>query len=987
MAENENELYLPIYVRAYARVVEEKPRFGSGKREPEPPRWARTALVIDFETTTNLEQQLNFGWYRWCELQPDGNYVCVEEGICYANDLDRKSVRLLHEFCHKKKADAAPGEARQIKLFTRDEFVDGPLWDIIRAGGVIVGHNLAFDISRLAFKYGIAKGRDAGWSLSIFGEKVGTRIEDRPFRPRVVVTPKDSHAAFFRLAGGYKRGQRPEWPVKKGRFIDTATLVFALRNAHMSLKAACKEFKTLHQKIEDHKPEGKVTPDEIRYARQDVACTVDLLNAVKREYDSFKLTEPPEKIVSTASITKALLKDMGLVPPKDKFPLSDKVLGRATQAYFGGRTESRIRLTDVPCVYYDATSEYPTSAALLGIWNLLRARTIQVQDCTQEVQQLLDSLTLDQLLDKKTWSKLGFFAKIKPAGDIVPVRAPYDEESRTIGINHLYSDELWFAGPDLAASKVLNDNKAPEILEAFRLVPHGTQRGFKQVKLGKRDFNPSREDFFVRIIEERQALKHTDKHHPHVLMLKIVANALYGSFAELNSQSFSRNLIKHVEVFSGDCESFITKSEKLEVPGFYHFMPAAGLITSGGRLLLVIFETLVKQAGGHHAMMDTDSVIVVSGEAGGLIPCKNGTEQMSDGRQAVRALTWKQADEIAQRFDRLNPYNPKIIPHLFKKEDCNFDANGRQVELRYFGISSKRYVCFRGEPTNPVIVKPSQHGVGVYFKPDQRKRYKPPDCLDDHDYPQSIIDDWLWVLREHFDPELNQFNEHPFADHVSMRKVRITTPRELAALRKLNPKVFPFNFGISPVIHSPEDVVLVAPMNDNPKKWRKLEYVDIHTGRKYRLFDSLGSAIERTSDALPQTYVHALGQFLRHPESKYRSGNADGLLSRWIIRAIGEPHKVGKEVERKREQGDDIANILMEPPIEYVRVRYETTKPLDAVVIEKLKNNFSISELARKTDLKRDTVRKALRGEPIWKQSRQKLLKAYQELKYKTHRS
>jgi hypothetical protein len=608
MAEN-RELRLPVYVRAHTRVVEEeKPHPTRKTNEPEPPRWAHTALVLDFETTTNLEQQLNFGFYRWCELQADGTYVCVEEGVCYSNALDRKSLRLLGDFCRKHKADMPRRETKRIKLFTRNEFVNGPLWDIIRAGGVIVGHNVAFDISRLAFRYGVAKGRDAGWSLSLFGIREGDEMQDRPFRPRIVVTPKDSHTAFFRLAGGYKPGTRPDWPVRRGRFLDTGHMAFALRNAHLGLKAACQQFKTSHQKI-DHEPTGRVTSKEIRYARQDVACTVDLLNAEKREYDSFGLSEHPEKIISTASITKSLLKDINLVPPQVKFPLSDKVLGRAAQAYYGGRTETRIRHTDVPCAYYDATSEYPTAAVLLGIWSLLRAKEIEVQDCTVEVRRILQSLTLEQLFDKKTWPNLAFFAKIRPQGDVLTVRALYDGKSATIGINHFYSDiPFYYSGPDLAGSKILS-GRVPEVIEAFRLVPRGIQADLKQIAIGKRLFDPITRDLFLHIIEERQRLKKYDKHHPHVLMLKIVANALYGVFAELNSQSFSHNLTKQIQVFSGDFEPFITKSDKIETPGLYHFMPAASLITAGGRCLLAMFEALVRQAGGQWAMTDTDSLI------------------------------------------------------------------------------------------------------------------------------------------------------------------------------------------------------------------------------------------------------------------------------------------------------------------------------------------------------------------------------------------
>jgi len=212
-----------------------------------------------------------------------------------------------------------------------------------------------------------------------------------------------------------------------------------------------------------------------------------------------------------------------------------------------------------------------------------------------------------------------------------------------------------------------------------------------------------------------------------------------------------------------------------------------------------------------------------------------------------------------------------------------------------------------------------------------------------------------------------------------MRKVRISTPRELRALRLLNPRVFPFNFAISPVLQGNKDLVLVTPMNNHPEQWRNLEYVDIHTGQKYRLLNSLGRNVEEPNP-LPQTYGAALQQFLRHPESKY-AGDV-GLLTRWTIRATGEPHLLGKEVERRREQGDDIANVLMEAPIEYVRIRYRTTAPLSLIVIEVLKHHSSIKELARKTGLGKNVIRRALRGKPIWKGTREILMRVYQDLKY-----
>src|SRR5260370_16913518 len=70
-------------------------------------------------------------------------------------------------------------------------------------------------------------------------------------------------------------------------------MTYAQRGRHFTLKDACKEFRTKHQKI-DHEPTGQITLEEIRYCRRDAVCTLELLNALKREYDSFPISLQPE---------------------------------------------------------------------------------------------------------------------------------------------------------------------------------------------------------------------------------------------------------------------------------------------------------------------------------------------------------------------------------------------------------------------------------------------------------------------------------------------------------------------------------------------------------------------------------------------------------------------------------------------------------------------------------------------------------------------
>ena len=162
-------------------------------------------------------------------------------------------------------------------------------------------------------------------------------------------------------------------------------------------------------------------------------------------------------------------------------------------------------------------------------------------------------------------------------------------------------------GPDLAAATLLGNR--PKILKAFKIVPSGPQPGMKSVAIGSRRFNPTADDFFVAVIEERQKL---DYSHPHYLLLKIIANSLYGIFAELNKYEFGKNNAKQLVVFSGE-HKFKQKTFILEKPGRWQFAPAAALITAGGRLMLAILERMVANKGGTYLLTDTDSMLIVAG--------------------------------------------------------------------------------------------------------------------------------------------------------------------------------------------------------------------------------------------------------------------------------------------------------------------------------------------------------------------------------------
>jgi len=128
----------------------------------------------------------------------------------------------------------------------------------------------------------------------------------------------------------------------------------------------------------------------------------------------------------------------------------------------------------------------------------------------------------------------------------------------------------------------------------------------------------------------------------------------------------------------------------IERQGRWYFPPLASLITACGRLLLAMLERCVIDEGGSYLFSDTDSLCIVASQHGGLVPCAGGAYTISDGRAAVKALKWKQVDDIAARFGKLNPYNPDLVPHLLKIEDINHvDADPRKPLRQLFGYGKR----------------------------------------------------------------------------------------------------------------------------------------------------------------------------------------------------------------------------------------------------------------------------------------------------------
>jgi len=963
----------PIFLRVHTRVKDEKERGDRQGRLHD--QWANFAMVLDCETTTDIRQDLNFLWWRFCELK-QGSYICQQEGVVYADQLPEASVNLIRTFANSHQAQVEDGCPEEIVVESRTQFVTGKFWEALQAGAAIVCFNAPFDLSRLALEFPKAQKKNTGWSMVLWKYRGGRE----KLKPKLGIKPKDSRSAFISLAGGDPRNR----VIYRGRFLDLSVLCWALRNKHLTLDAALHSF-GLKGKME-HEPTGRVTNKELAYGRRDVERTVALLNVTKREYDGFALDLPPEQAFSAASITKAFLDKMRIKQPSQKFALPDKILGDCMQAYYGGRSEIRIRHQEVPVVVCDTTSEYPSVAGLLDLWPLLTAADVQVEECTEEARNALAGVNIKNILKPQKWLELAFFASIKPSGDVLPVRALYNETGDTnIGLNPLTSAEpIWYAGPDLAASSLLT-KRAPEIIEAFKLVPRDVQDGMKDALIGTRTIYPQTDDFFRVVIEERKKLP---KSHPHYLLLKIIANALYGIFAELNKSEYGKNAAKDLVVFSGDHQHEET-TVIVECPGRFQFSPAAALITAGGRLMLAILERLVQAQRGAYLLTDTDSMLFVASKNGELVPCPGGPHKMADGTPAIKAMTWKQVDTICTKLNRLNPYDPKVIADILKVEDCNRDRTGKQHQLYGLAVSAKRYVVYAKKKNKIDIIKPSEHGLGIVFVPDKRKRYKPVDCADrETDYARWIVEAWDRLLIDHFrnvrDPE-NALLLRPlwFDNLPAMMRVRVTTPKVLRALRKRDPGAAkPYNFAHSPILVQPvPDCTLVAPASKDSSQWLTRDYTEIHSGETVKL----GS--EYNGKALtPQTLAGIIWRHYLHPEDKSLSPDGEpceaytrGLLLRRPIQAMTPFNFIGKEIERRTQEGEDLILLENTSPIQYRPRQTPRTRAADPRLIERARH-LGLRKLMRESGTSQHAVERFLRNERVHPATRKRLQQAIERL-------
>jgi hypothetical protein len=909
-----------------------------------------------------------FGFYRICRLVSD-TYLCESEGIVYSEAITREELNQIGTFV----LDELPAvEVKQFPPKTRlqvhrsfPDFMTKVFWPAVRKGWLIVGFNLAFDLSRLS--RGWRRSRKGGFRLILSLQlDYKTRTwKSHPYRPEINIDAKDARTTF--ITRGTPRFRKDEWQ-NPGRFLDVGTLLFSLFDKHASLDQWCVEFQKKGYAIDRklaHEPSGRVTQEELRYCRQDVKVTQQLLNAAKQEFDVHPLPNLlPDKAYSPASLAKDYMREMNIIEPRDKFEVSDEILGIAMQAYFGGRAEAHIRRTRVPVMRLDFVSQYCTVNTLLRNWEVLTAGSVEFPDATNDVRQLLDMVARkpDLCFKQQLWPQFRFFALIRPDHDILPVRAAYNDKEvdrLNIGLNYLTSEEpIWFAGPDVISSILLNGGKVPRILKAIRVAPVGQQAGLNPVHLlGKIRVDPKQDDFYKHVVEQKEAHKADANLRKG---LKCIGNAgAYGPLVELNELRESTDV--ELNVYSGE-HYHQQRIREREVPGPFYFPPVASLITAGGRLLLALAEKCVTDAGGVYLFCDTDSLCIVANEkvrvSRGGARADLAYVEGADAREfaPVPCLHRDRVIEISERFESLNPYS--FGGTILKIEDVNYidgDPSKGSRDLYGYAISAKRYCLFEGKQIRK-IVDAKAHGIGYLMNPLRRK--------GDDQGDQFAAAFWRKVLQN--EGIALKTDDPDWLDRPAMMRIPVSSPAVVGRLKEF---CKPYDFVLAPVIREgdlqlaeeAEKPILVTRFNKDSDEWSAGTYYNVRSGEAY----SITTGESGTGNVIPvRSYRSVVNAYVNNAESKFNGPDGNqchpwtrGTLQRMHV--VGREHRYcGKEFKRKLEQGP------VDHEVEFRCKVYESGRVVaDPETLRQL-SRFSERQIRAGTGLRRDTIRLIRHGGP-----------------------
>jgi hypothetical protein len=315
------------------------------------PRLPPSVVVLDTETVENIALDFEFGCYSYCELE-DGSYVSREDGILFHDDLPLKFERAIRRYAECPPAHLGELPQVQIRVRTRADFVKNVLWPTLRTGGSMVGLNLGFDLSRISVHHASKRdGKTFKFFICDYLDKKTGKRKPSSVVPAITRKSIDSKKSFYGLQFSFPC--KPDGtPVvsdeeiaefRRSRFIDVRTVAASLTNESHSLASLCRAFNAPPDIAKLKYVPGPITSEKIRYCRQDVKATLWALNTLAAEFLRHPIDLAIDRAYSPVSLAKSYLDKMNIIPPQEKFNIPSEIQAAAMEAFYAGRTETRIR--------------------------------------------------------------------------------------------------------------------------------------------------------------------------------------------------------------------------------------------------------------------------------------------------------------------------------------------------------------------------------------------------------------------------------------------------------------------------------------------------------------------------------------------------------------------------------------------------------------------------------------------------------------------
>jgi len=808
-----------IAVRAYTKLRKQAKKYNFPTEEA--PNFERV-FVFDTETRADEKQAMTFGSFVIARGE-----ITESIGLFYdPKTVTGRELSILREY---RRSDPL------VRLYTLEEFVKKIFYPTVYDEQVpCIAFNLPFDISRLAIDYGYARRKMLGG----FTFKLD---RNEKIYPPITIKHNDGDALV--------RFQYTKFSKFKGHFIDCQNLATVLTDRkRISLEYACEKFNKKHKKLET-KEHGKITSEYILYNIEDTLATAELFTHLRNEYLKYGISLPLTKVHSAASMGKAMLEELGIRPFLEQNPnFPSHILGKISQAYYGGRCEARIRKTPTKVSVLDFSSMYPTLFILLGLYDFLIAEKIEYYEDTESVRALLEKISDKDLQNPETWKKLNVIVEISPQDNLLPVRAKYNNESFTVGLNYVSSKStLWYGLPSIILSKLMT-GKTPKIKKAIRFVGIGKQKTVKKATILGMQINPSKDNLFKQLVEEKEKSKRIKDGRDKAI--KILVNATsYGIFIELNREEIE----KGITVYSGN-KSF-SDFKRVEKEGRYYCPIIATMITDGAKLLLGLGDLILKNHSEVVAYTDTDSMHVST----------------------------QYKDEIIHFYDPLNPYNN--IEHLLKIEES---------EILLYALSAKRYVLYRMAKNGSFVINEDEsdenyslHGLGHLSNPFGKQVQ----------HWQKQI--WEDILRLHYGKMSREAFLNKYRNFYAISQFTVSTANLMRRFSILNGDkdyrsgIKPFNFfniGFS----NKDDVKPIAPYSKDSQTMPYSEFIDYKTGKRmegHQYFKSL---------------TDELWSYIEHLEAKLNGDK--GVLERKHLQ-VEKLIYIGKETDKIEENMSGLSNI------------------------------------------------------------------------------